>query len=60
MTVMSTVEEEKKKIGKCFSADRIIVATTSITIVFRTVWLLCNLSFDGKMCLHDEKNASFV
>ena len=27
---------------------------------FRTVWLLCNLSLDGKLCLCDVKNAAFV
>ena len=27
---------------------------------FRIVWLLRNLSFDGKLCVYDDKNAAFV
>ena len=26
----------------------------------RTVWLLRNLSLDGKLCLRDSKNAAFL
>ena len=25
-----------------------------------TVWLLCNLSLDGQLCLRDSKNAAFL
>ena len=28
--------------------------------LFRAVWLLCNLCFDGKVCLRYGKNAAFV
>ena len=28
--------------------------------MFRTVWLLCNLSLDGELFLRDGKNAAFV
>ena len=27
---------------------------------FRIVWLLCNLSLGGKLCLRDDKNTAFV
>ena len=28
--------------------------------MFRAVWLLDNLTLDGKLCLRDDKNAAFV
>ena len=28
--------------------------------MFRIVWLLCNLSLGGKLCLRDDKNTEFV
>ena len=30
------------------------------TLMFRIVWLLCNLSLDDKLCLRDDKNTAFV
>ena len=27
---------------------------------FRTMWLLCNLNLDSKLCLHDDKNDVYV
>ena len=27
--------------------------------MFRIVWLLCNLSLGGKLCLRDDKNTAF-
>ena len=41
--------------------DRIIVASTCRRFVFiYIVCLLRNLSLDGKLCLRDDKNSSFV
>ena len=37
--------------------DDIIVASI---VYIRVVWLLSNLSLDGKLCLRNDKNASFV
>ena len=38
-----------------FQRDRIIVHMQA----FRTVWLLCNLSFDMELCLRDDKYAAY-
>ena len=27
---------------------------------FRVVWLLRNLTLDGKLCIYDDKNAAFA
>ena len=31
-----------------------------VDVPFRTVWLLHNLTLDGKLCLRDDKNAASV
>ena len=28
-------------------------------LIFRAVWLLHNLTLDGKLCLRDDKNGAF-
>ena len=34
------------------------IVLLNIASTYTTVWLLCNLSLDGNLCLHDDKNAA--
>ena len=47
---------DRKRENSSAWTDRIIVAFTCR----RAVWLLRNLTLDGKLCLRDDKNAVFV
>ena len=55
----STAYVDGRKRENSLLNDRIIVASTTFrhSVQFG---LLRNLSLDGKLCLHDGRNASFV
>ncbi len=46
-------------VQSCYCASTCAVHVTQ-PITYYAVWLLHNLTLDGKLCLRDDKNAAFV
>ena len=52
--------ERRQETWKLLCPKRSHYCCIDIHVDFRAVWLLHNLTLDGKLCLRDDKNAAFV
>ena len=54
IAIAACITDSKKRENSSFRK----IVLLNIAATYTTVWLLCNLSLDGNLCLHDEKNAA--